>query len=185
MMLPNNYREEYYQALIECLCYVKSDDCIRATIAIGKYEEWERRIIGALGAEGEEIVLSIKSRAAEKGRELGIEVFDCQIESLRDHRRVRELYPIPYEFNPPRGTCDVDIWQELASTDGELLSYNIIATIIYDGDMYLEIVYPDEIKTRRRLAYYRVEQQSSRILLRLVENEALHEKLYSITINLL
>ena len=185
MILPNNYREEYYKSLLECLSYVKRGDSIRATVAIAKYEDWEKRIIAALGTEGEEVILAVKGHAVEHERELGISFFEVEVDSLRDHRRVRELYPIPYEFNLPRGTCDVNIWQELSSADGEVLAYNIIATIIFGGDMYLEIVYPDEIKTRRRLAYYRVEQYSSKLLFRLVEDEALHRKLSDITDNLL
>lgn len=185
MILPNNYKEEYYNALVNCLNYVKSGDSICAVVAIAGYEAWEERIISALGDEGEKIVLSVKGKAVEHERELGISFFAEQVENLRDHRRVRELYPSPFEFNPPRKTCDLDERLLLADSEGEVLEYHHIAVVIFEGDMYLEIVYPEEIKTRRRLAYYRVEQKSSRIILRLVEDEGLHSKLSKITDNLL
>lgn len=181
MELPVNYKEEYYKILLDCLYYVQNGNSIRATAAIGLYEDYERRIISALGTEGERVILEIKGLADGRARELGIGFFTGQLDDLRDRRRVRTLYPVPYEFNLPRVTCDVDLWLSLTDAEGEVLDYNIYATIIFEGNMYLEIIYPDEIKTRRRLAYYRVEQQSSKILLTLLEDEALHKKLSDIT----
>ncbi len=181
MTLPNNYKEEYQKVLLDCLLHVKNGDSIRAVVAIAGYEEWEQKITSCLGEEGEEIILSVKGRVVEREREVGISFFEEQVEDLRDRRRVRQLYPIPYEFNPPRETCDLDERLLLSDSDGAVLDYHLIATVIFKGDMYLEIVYPDEIKTRRRLAYYRVEQKSSKIILRLVEDEKLHKSLSEIT----
>ena len=186
MTLSNKFRDEYYGALVNCLSLLESGDHVNTVIAIAKYEALEKQILDSLGRErGEELILSVKSAVAIKEAERGIRFFTEQVESLTDLCRVRRLYPIPFEFTPPRDTRDLDEHIILVDSDGVALDYHLIASILYGGGHYLELVPPDEIKTRRRLFYYKIEQENGGISLNLVGDEILHDRLSEITDNLL
>ena len=186
MTLTNNFRDEYLKSLLDCLSFLEKGDSLRTVVAIATYEEWEERILRALGKEeGEEVILSVKRRALERERELGLFFFDEQVNALSDLRRVRALYPISGEFDPPRSTQNLDQRLYLSASDGELLDYHLIASVMYGGNIYLELVAPDNIKTRRRLFYYRLDDGGDVTRLTLVEDDGLHKTLSDVTDNLL
>ena len=186
MKLPINFRDEYYESLLKCLSYVKRGDDLRAVIAMANCRAWEKRILSSLEREwAEAIILEVKGRAAERERELGIYLFTEQVENLSDLCRTRNLYPVHREFCPPHETRDLNERITVVDTDGELHEYELIATIADGDETYLELVCPDEIKTRRRLFYYRVDKTGNGTSLSLVEDEALHNRLSEITDNLL
>ena len=186
MELPENFRDEYYESLLECISYAKRGDHVRAVIFMAKAAEWEKRILASLDRDfAEAIILAVKGRAAERERELGLHLFTEQVNDLYDLRRTRTLVPFPREYRPIYETCDLNEWITVVDTDGELHEYNHIATIAYGDETYLELVCPDDIKTRRRLFYYRVDTNANGISLSLVEDESLHDRLSKITDNLL
>ena len=159
---------------------------IEILLRIAACEEWEKRIYAALGRdEAEKVIITVKRKAVSKEEELEIPFFAMGLERLESLRRIRVLCPVGGAVQLSGQTENLDTRLSVLDAHGKRMTLNLIASVVFAGKTYLELVCPESMKIKRPLNYYRIDSTPDGVILTLVEDERLHSTLSSITDTLL
>ena len=155
-------------------------------LRIAAYEDWEKRIYADLGRiEAEKVIISVKRKAVREEEAAEISFFGEGLEMLESLQRIRTLCPVGGAVQLSGVTENLDTRLTVLDAHGKRMTFRLIASVVFAGDTYLELVCPDSMKIRRPLNYYRVSSTPDGVTLTLVEDEHRHATLSSITDNLL
>ena len=159
---------------------------IELLLRITACENWEKRIYAALDKlEAEKVIISVKRKAVRKEEEMEISFFADGLEMLESLQRMRVLCPVGGAVRLSGRTENLDTRLTVLDAHGNRTPLRLIASVVFAGDTYLELVCPESMKIRRPLNYYKVNSTPDGVTLMLVEDEGLHSTLSGITDNLL
>ena len=131
---------------------------VSVVLAIGKYEEIEKKIFAELGArKGEETIYEQVKKAVEFEKELGVYFFADKAKKMEELFRIRTLYSPNNEVELTKENNFTVQKVFLVNLNGEKLAFEKMAQVAYAGQIYLELVYSGETRIRA-LNYYKVKQ---------------------------
>lgn len=153
---------------------------ISVILASAKCSNKEEEIVAELGLEqGERVIYEEKKKVLKLEKELGIRFFEDDVERLEALFKVRILYPLSAQtVIKDEENLTEENWV-LANADGECFQLEKYAQLRYKNALYVELIFPDEIKLKRKLNYYKIEKKKSGTRFVLVEDEELFEKLWA------
>ena len=137
----------------------------------------EKKIISEFGLDkGQLIILQIKTSVLEYEKEIGVSFFANQVQALGDLIRVKTLFPIAnfVEVTPKSNLESVSF--SVANKDGEVFNVAKTAQINFNGKVYFELEFLDDIRVRK-INFYLIEKVQSVLKLTLVEDEKLDKLL--------
>ena len=190
----NEYKEKYYAALLACLDAVCLSDAhvdteeddglieqIDAVIAIARVDDTEAEIIASLGVEqGELLILDCLERIVNVERDRDRYFFRERLERLKNLRSIRVLRPTETELEITLSDNGEFEEIDITNADGERIPFVKSGQIRYNGSVYIELSVNDMRKIGRPLCHYLVDQDAGGIVLRLVEDVELSDRLYDI-----
>lgn len=153
---------------------------IAVVLASGKCQEKEEEIIAELGLQqGERVIYEEKKKVLKLEKELGVRFFEGDVERLEALFKVRVLFPFPEQTKMKAEENLIEENWILINADGECFQVEKYAQLRYKNALYVELIFPEEIKLKRKLNYYKVEKTKRGIRFVLVEDNELYEKLWA------
>ncbi len=149
-------------------------------LAIASYEDMEKMMHRELGRDMAEcIIYEEKKRIVTVERERGIRFFADEVEMMDALFRIRVLFPTVTELSLDRSDNADTLDVELTNGMGETIRFRKSGQITYGKAMYVELILLDDMRIRRTLNHYRVDQSDGALVLTLVEDEKLHDVLFA------
>lgn len=159
---------------------------IDAVLAIASYEELEQQMLAELGRDAaERIIYEEKKRISAVERERGMYFFADGVALMETLFKIRTLCPTATELSLDRKDNYDTIDLELTNDRGQRIRFRKTGQIFHESALYVELVLLDDLRIRRQLQHYRVEQTHDGLVLTLVEDEELHNILFSKIENLI
>lgn len=157
---------------------------ISAVIAIAQVRDLEKAMTSELGLDvAQKIMLEEKERVLAFEKETKTNFFAVEVDFLRDLLRIKTLFETDESIKLFATSNKIAQQITLANADGETFKCTKSAQLSMDGNVYVEIILPEDIKTNQ-YTYYKVISEPNRKKLVLAQDEqdkkrldALYDKL--------